>query len=239
MSVTRSEDKILICVARPSLDVARANRLRQLLQCDLDWQYLMATTHRHFLIPLLYYHVNSVDSLAVPQQARSQLQDENHENSKSNLFLAGELLKLLEFLSANGIYAIPFKGPTLALWAYGDVGLRQFGDLDILLRKQDVLRIKELLIGRGFKPTPEVTNTQQAALLRFDCSYNFDNGRGVVLDVHWDCVPRYFSVELETNQLWDRLEPITIGRKPVLTLSVEDLLLILCVHGFTHLWERL
>jgi hypothetical protein len=200
MAVARPEDKILICVARPSLDVARTDRLRQLLRRDLDWQYLMALAQRHCLIPLLYYHVNSVDPLAVPQQAMSQLQEENDENTKSNLFLAGDLLKVSEFLAANGIHAIPFKGPTLALAVYGDIGLRQFSDLDILVKKQDVLRVKELLISRGFKPTPELTHAQQAALLRFDCSYNFDNEQGVVLDVHWDFVPRYFSVELETNQ---------------------------------------
>ena len=235
----RIENQLLICVARRSLNIATAARLRQLLARDLDWEYLLATAQRHCLIPLLYHHLHSSGAQAAPRHVMSRLRDEDHENTKASLFLAGELLKLLDLLEAQGIQAIPFKGPTLALWAYGDVGFRQFGDLDILIHKRDVRRIKELLIGRGFKPTPELTKAQEAALLRFDSAYNFDNEQGVVLDVHWDFVPRYFSVELDTNQLWDRLELITLGRKQLPTLSPEDLLLVLCLHGFTHFWERL
>jgi len=59
------------------------------------------------------------------------------------------------------------------------------------------------------------------------------------LDVHWDFAPRYCWVDLDVNRMWGRLEQTTIGRKQLLTLSAEDLLFILCLHGFTHLWDRL
>jgi hypothetical protein len=239
MPAARPEIELLICLARPTLDVTTAEQVRRLLQPGLDWQYLLSLAHRHGLVPLLHYHLNRLDSLTVPKQAMSQLQDDNHENARSSLFLTGELLKLIDMFEERGVRTIPFKGPTLALWAYGDVGLRQFADLDILVQKQDLPRVKDLLINEGFKPTPELTKAQEAALLRFDSACNFDNGCGVILDLHWDFVPRHFSFDFDATQLWDRLEPITIGRKQLLTLSPEDLLLVLCLHGFTHLWERL
>ena len=239
MLVARPEERILICVARRSLDAATAERLRQLLEYDLDWKYLVATAHHHCLIPLLYFHLNAVVPSSVPAYAMARLRGDNYKNTKASLFHTAELLKVLECLEENGIQAIPFKGPTLALQAYGDVGLRQFGDLDVLVRKQDVLRVRELLISRGFKSTPELTNAQQAALLRFGCAWNFENEQGVVLDVHWRFVEQLFAFEIDVNGLWDRLEPIAIGGKQLRTLSSEDLLLILCLHGFTHFWERL
>ena len=239
MLVSRPEDQILICVARRSLDAATADRLCQLLQRELDWEYLLAMARSHCVIPLLYHHLNGASAGAVPPQALAKLRDANHENTNSSFWLTGELIKLLNLLEANGIQAIPFKGPTLGLRAYGDVGLRQFGDLDVLVNKQDVPRVKALLISRGFKATPELTNAQQAALLRFDCAYNFDNGQGVVVDVHWNFVERHSSFAIDPNPFWDRLVPITIGGKQLLALSTEDLLLVLCLHGFTHFWERL
>jgi hypothetical protein len=239
MLVVRPEEQILICVARRSLDAAMAERLRQLLKRDLDWKYLVATAHHHCLIPLLSLHLNAAAPALVPPHVTGRLQQDNHQNTRSNLFLTGELLKVLKLLEENGVRALSFKGPTLALRAYGDVGLRQFGDLDILVHRKDILKVRELLIGRAFKSMIELTNAQEAALLRFDCAYNFDNEQGVVLDVHWDLVERHFSLAIDVNRLWDRLEPVTIGGKQLLTLSAEDLLLLLCVHGFTHLWERL
>lgn len=234
----RPENQLLICVARPSLDSATVEEVRQLLRRDLDWDYVLAVAHRHCVIPLLYHHLNFIASAAVPPQVMSRLRNRDCENTTSSLFLTGELLKLLDVLEAHDIQAVPLKGPTLALAAYGDLGLRQFGDLDLLVRKQDVLSVKELLIRRRFKPKPELTDAQEAALLRFDCSHNFVSENACV-DVHWDFVAPYYSFGLEVNQLWKRLEPMTIGSKQVLTLSTEDLLLILCLHGFTHFWERL
>jgi Uncharacterised nucleotidyltransferase len=237
-SVVRPENQILICVARRSLDDGVTEKLRELLRPGLDWEYLVQIADRHCLIPLLYVHLSDVSTSSVPQTVMSELRSAYHESTRSNLLLTGELIKVLECFEANGIQAIPFKGPTLALRAYGDVGLRQFGDLDVLVHKQDVPRVRDLLVSPGFKPTAALTRGQQAALLRFDCACNFENRQGVMLDVHWNFVEQHFSIEMNADGLWDRLEPITIGDKRFMTLSTEDLLLILCLHGFTHLWER-
>jgi hypothetical protein len=235
----RPEEQILVCVARRSLDAANADSLRELLAEDLDWKYLLATAHRHCLFPLLNLHLNSAAQSLVPPEVMGRLERDNHQNTRSNLFLTGELLKVLALLEENGIRAVAFKGPTLALQAYGDVGLRQFGDLDILVQRKDILKVKELLIGSGYKPTLTLTSAQEAALLRFDCAYNFDNERGVMLDVHWNFAERHFSFDLDVGRLWEHVETLSMHGKELLTLSAEDVLLILCLHGFTHLWERL
>lgn len=239
MLAARPEDEILVCVARRSLDAAMAERLRELLKRDLDWKLVLASAQNHCLTPLLYFHLNAVGQSLVPRNVMSRLEGANYRNTQSSLFFTAQLVLVLEFLEENGIRAIPFKGPTLALRAYGDVGLRQFGDLDILVHRKDILKVKELLMSRGFKSTLALTNAQQAALLRFDCAYNFDNEQGVMLDVHWDLVERHFSFDIDVDGLWYRLEPVTISGKRLRTVSAEDLLLILCLHGFTHLWERL
>ena len=235
----RPENELLVCLARPTLDVATTERVRQLVRGELDWVYLLAMADRHSVIPRLYYHLNSICPEAVPDQALSQLRDHNSENTRQSLFLTGELLKLMDTLEAQGIRAVPFKGPTLALSAYGDVALRQFGDLDVLVHKQDVLKVKELLGREGFKPIPEMTDAQEAALLRFDCAYNFGNNQNVLFDVHWNFAAPYFSFEFDVNRLWKRLEPITVNGRQLPGLSAEDLLLALCLHGSTHFWERL
>ena len=239
MLIARLEDQILICVARRSLDVVATANLRQLLRRDLDWNYLLLMAERHRVVASLYYHLVAECPEAIPSKASSRLEKLNQENTRSNLLLTGELLKVIELLEAHGIATVPFKGPTLALLAYGDVGRREFGDLDILVRKHDVPAVRKLLVSEGFTPKPELSAAQQAATLRFDCSHNFANERNIWLDVHWDFVVPSASVQIDRNGLWDRLQPILVNRRELKTVSVEDLLLILCLHGFTHFWERL
>jgi hypothetical protein len=239
MQLARTEDQILLCVARRSLDVAAAANLRQLVRADLDWNYLVSLAQRHRTVPGLYYHLVNECPDAIPPPVRAQLEQLNSENTRSSLLLTGELLKLIDLLDAHGIAAVPFKGPTLALWAFGDVGRREFGDLDILVKKQNVPAVIELLTKEGFTPRPEMTAAEQGPLLRFDCSRNFANEKNVWLDVHWNFVAPSASVHIDTGRLWERLEPISVNQKQLKTVAVEDLLLILCLHGFTHLWERL
>ena len=50
------------------------------------------------------------------------------------------------------IQALAFKGPTLAQNAYGDITLRQFGDLDILIRKKDRSRMVSILLNEQYIP---------------------------------------------------------------------------------------
>jgi hypothetical protein len=238
MPVLRPEDQVLLYVARPERAPETNQQLRQLFESNLDWNYLMAAAERHCVIPLLHRHLSET-AAAVPPQALKQLQHANSENTNSNLFLTGELVKLLNFLQANKIQVVPFKGPTLTLAAYGDIGLRQFADLDILINKRDLHKVKELLTDYGFKPHPELSHPQEAALSRFDCAWNFVNAKNVMVDVHWNLVERHFACAIDTDGLFDRLQPITIAGKQFLTLSNEDLLLVLCLHGFTHFWDRL
>jgi len=239
MLIARPEDQILICVARRSLDIATTANLRQLLRRDLDWNHLLLIAQRHRVIPSLHHHLVRECPEAIPSKVSSSLEKLNQENTRSNLLLTGELLKLIDLLEAHGIAAVPFKGPTLALWAYGDMGRREFGDLDILVKKQDVPAVRELLVSEGFSPRPELSAAQQAAILRFDCSHNFANGKNIWVDVHWDFVVPSTSVQIDTDELWSRLQPISVNCRELKTVSVEDLLLILCLHGFTHFWERL
>jgi Uncharacterised nucleotidyltransferase len=234
----RPENELLLRLARPALNVAQAEQVARLLRGHLDWDYLIALADRHGVLPLFDHNLNSLSTGLVPLPVLSRLRDYKQENTRHSLFLTAELLRLIELLETHGIRAVPFKGPTLALYAYGDVALREFSDLDILVHRRDVLKVRKLLVGEGFKPTPELTNTQETALLRFDCAYNFSNDKNVVFDVHWNFAPPH-SFTLDTNGLWDRLKTVTIARKQLLTLCVEDLLLILCLHGFTHFWERL
>src|SRR6185369_4496453 len=145
MLMARPEDQILICVARRSLDVAAVANLRQLLRKDLDWNYLLLMAQRHRVVPSLHHHLVTECPEAIPSKVNSSLEKLNQQNTRSSLLLTGELLQLVDLLEAHGIAAVPFKGPTLALWAYGDVGRREFGDLDILVHKQDVPAVRKLL----------------------------------------------------------------------------------------------
>ena len=54
--------------------------------------------------------------------------------------------------AASGVEALVIKGPVLSVRCYGDPGLRQYGDLDLIVRDEDILRSTELMISLGYEP---------------------------------------------------------------------------------------
>jgi Uncharacterised nucleotidyltransferase len=236
----RSEAELLICCARTCLDTDTAERIRALIQHDLDWAYLLRTALAHGMLPLLYWHLNATCPEALPGLILEQLRDHFHGNTGRNRYMAGELLDILHLFEAHGIFAIPYKGPALTASVYGNLGLREFVDLDLLVHKQDVRRAKDLLASKGYQPQFHLTEAQEAGLLRSQCEYLlWRDEDGVIAEIQWGIVPRYFAFPLDYERLWERLEPVSLGGKSILTLAPEDLLLILCVHGTKHLWEQL
>jgi hypothetical protein len=48
-----------------------------------------------------------------------------------------------------------------------------------------------------------------------------------------------FSFSFDLEGLWKRLQPVRVGGRNVLSLSVEDSILLHCIHGSKHEWARL
>jgi hypothetical protein len=162
-------------------------------------------------------------------------------NNLRNLSLTRELLRVVNEFEAQDVPIIPYKGPVLTASAYGNLALRIFADLDVLVHKHDIPRAKRLLISLGYVQQDELTEVQEAAYLHSDCEYHFaPNGEDRdLLELHWRITPRTFAFLLDAESLWERLQRASLGGATVPTLSAEDMLLILCAHGCAEFWHQL
>jgi hypothetical protein len=211
-------------------------RLRALLDQDINWTQMLQSAYQHGLMPQLYWTFSKICPEAVPPTILDQMKKEFDFNLRRNLRLTGELLKVLEFFDAHGIPVIPFKGPVLASYLYGNIALRQFIDLDILVPKKEVLKAKDLLISQGYKPLYSLNRPQEAALLRTDIEYVFyRTGPMVSLEIHWRFDLRDSSLPLDFEGLWMRCGPMSLAGRGILHPTEEDLLLILCAHASKHM----
>lgn len=236
----RPELELLLACSGSDFDAGSRSRVRHLLEGRIDWDFLLRAAQWHSLTPLLYQNLHPLFADAVPADAAERLRLGFEDAARTNLALTAELLRLLERFEANNIIAIPFKGPALAVYLHGNVALRQSVDLDILVAPQDLPVARQLLLTKGYEMSLRLNRAQESAHLRSDCNLAFVGRDGTyVVELHWQVVPRYFSVPLDTAAFWARLGSVALGQRSVPMLSPEDLLLVLCVHGAKHSWERL
>jgi hypothetical protein len=241
MQVSRIENELLLCCGTTLNSPEKLSRIRRLTQEGIDWLYLIRTARRHRIMPLLYWNLEEIHFETVPEVVVKELCDEYRLNMIQNIFLTAKLFNLVDLFQDNGLSAIPYKGPTLSVLAYGDITLRHFVDLDFIVHKHDVMRGKELLLSEGYRPEYVLSRPQELAYLDHDCEYNFYHDKTrVLVELHWDIVQKYFSCHFDVNRLWEDLKPISLLGRQMMTVSPEQLLLILCLHnGGKHQWETL
>src|SRR4051812_10793425 len=237
----RPELALLLGCARPELSPRQAAQVRALAEGTVDWPRVIEAAGWHGLQPLLYRHLADYCPEAVPAARLTELRDCYQANRGRALLLTGELAALLTLFQEQGVLAIPFKGPVLAVALYGDVGLREFGDLDLFVRRRDVPLVGALLEARGYEQLFRLASRQEAASLRSHRGqHSFVHPRtGVVVDLHWELTLAFLGAGLDADGAWERRGTVAVAGRPLPTLCPEDLLLILCVHGAKHCWERL
>jgi hypothetical protein len=232
------ERDLLLRCARLTLSPDDAARVREIVVANkIDWTALIALARRQGLIPFLHRHLHR---LPLPADAAAALGARHRDGAHRTLRLAAELRRLLDALAAAGIDALPYKGPTLAVQAYGDLSMRAFDDLDVLVRPGDAPRALALLAAQGYAPRLDLSPAQDALFRRVDGDYPLvHRDSGTLVELHCRVSSLRFLMPLETDALMRRAQPVHLGGARVPAPSTEDALLIACIHGCKHRWRRL
>ena len=236
------EWKLLLACARTRLDEAHRGQIRELLRGPVDWPQFISAASRHRLASLAHRHLDAESAGAVPPDAALSLETLARSSGRQSLSHAGRLIELVDLFRSAGVAAVPYKGPTLGALAYGNFALRSFVDLDFMLPQRDLLCAARLLIAQGFQAYPDPTAADEARFLaRFHPGqYAFvSDSKPPQVELHTEKTLRYVPVPLDWEGLSRRFIQVSFGGRQVQTFSVEDTLILLCVHGTKHFWERL
>lgn len=236
------EQKVLLYCARSRFSDPYPARVKRLAEKGINWKTVIDLSETHKLTQLLYKNLKSSCPEVVPAEALTRLRNIYSSQVQFILYLTGELVSLVKDFSAMGIPALPYKGPVLATQIYGNLALRPFIDLDILVPVDKISPAKKLLLDRGYRiswPEFPLSDAQEKAHIRSKYNYQFfQSDRDITLELHWGVMPRYFSFPSSPEWLWQDLHAIPLAGTPISAFPIEKLLLILCVHGGNHLWDR-
>jgi hypothetical protein len=224
----RPEARLVLCCARTKVGPDLVEQIRRLAALRLDWEYLCGAADKHRLTQLLFRNLSAICPESIPADIMARLRHQFHANAGSNLRLGRALIDLVQTIRAEAIPVIAFKGGMLANCTYGKLALRQYYDVDLFIRQQDVEQSDQVLVGQGYV-LDEV----------FDQETRYKHpDTAVEVDIHWGFTPRYFHLTVDADELFARAQPETLLGQPVTTFSAEDLLEILCVQVIKDCWER-
>jgi hypothetical protein len=222
-------------------DETKAARLERLSAADWDSFVQRTAKQSARIVPLLYWRLKALHpDAAIPAAIVQRLREIYlHDSLKRSTRLYHELAKVLRALRDNGISVIVLKGAHLSEIIYGDIALRPMSDVDLLVRKADLLRAGEILLELGY--TPFSHRWREAVDAASHHLPPFSKQDAAPVEIHWtvtrvaDHYKRLTAhFQIDVDGLWKRARPASIADVQVLTLSPEDLLLHLCLHASYH-----
>ena len=175
--------------------------------------------------------------LQIPPAFQDSLRVHQRAYLLANLAMTAELFRVLELFRQSEIECVVVKGPVLSLRAYGEPALRQYADLDLLLRQKDIPRAAEILVAAGCDSRISAEAIRSG---KIPGEYRFRaQGAKIILELHTERTLRYFPLPLPIEKYFQSKISMSLDGRPVPALSAEHEFILISVHGATHLWERL
>jgi len=213
-------------------------------QESIDWEGFIKLVERHRVHSLAYRHIHQYAAPHIPANVRLALSERSDQKRRQMLNLTAELVRLSKLFAQHDIFMLSFKGPLLSQHLFGDLGLRYSKDLDLLVKPQELDQAEQLLLSNGYRrqlPDFVLTPRQKKALIKTSQHVSFYHpGHQTLVELHWRLCsnPHLLSSEY-VPRMMATTQQLSIGGTQITSLSDEDTLLYLCLHGANHGWYRL
>src|SRR6516164_6950217 len=156
--------------------------------------------------------------------------------------MAREAMRLQRLFDEADLPVIFVKGPALAVLAFGNLGLRNGQDIDILVPYEALPAASAVILRAGYRrfaPPPNICDAQLRLVMQLRKDLGFvHQSTGLRIELHWRLFLNPHAMAESSLMAASRVVPLS-GAAGVRTLGQNDLLAYLCMHGALHWWNRL
>lgn len=241
---------LLACLQRDH-DPRSDDQKAALAKSITDWKHLFLLADFHSLLPALYWGIKRTDTFEATSIEFSFLREHFEASRLRNLLAIDTFLHCKQLLAAEGIDAVIFKGLILAADVYEHLALRQFGDIDVLVRQQRMPQARAILQEHGYRPVypagmlidPQIQRLSLTQTQIYDRYYHEltlqSRDNLMQIDLHWGLSPRLYPTDPDLTTIWEGVRTASLNGHDVLTLSHEHQLLNTCIHATKDRWRSL
>ena len=227
-----NEQKLILYCSQARTNEADLNRIKALSTLSLDWNYVLETARLNMVAPLLYYNLRKIHQHHnIPLNTMDQLKKAYLSNTAKNMYLCNELCRLIGEFAAKHIDVIVLKGAALANLIYPDFGLRMYGDIDILIKKDDLPVVEKLMPELAYVYTGDSIKQKYHKEKHYHLTPYIHLDRNIHLEIHFNITNRF---PLNIESWWERSRSVKIMDCSVRVLSPNDLFQHLCIHTSKH-----
>jgi hypothetical protein len=149
------EETLLPELCRLEFSDEQIKKIRALIPKVTNWNYFSSLANAHGVAALVYHNLEKLRLLTfVPEENAVFLKGTLMKSLSRNAFNNETIIEVLKLLNRENIRTVLLKGMALELSDYGNEGLRQMSDIDILIGKAKCLNARRILLSNGFISLP-------------------------------------------------------------------------------------
>ena len=233
--LTDTERELILICARQSVPADLRQRAIEILDSDLHWEEMIATSWRHGIAPLLFQNVQLLDPNGkVPGSAMHLLRQSYVRASFRNQTHLAAVAELLDGFASAKIDIVLLKGAALAPTLYRDPALRPFADIDLLVRADKIDNAKTILQNNGYEIAPELLSENFNRRYHLNLPFVRPTGGPVHIELHWNLIDSFSPISFDHDALFARAHRASVAGRDALVLSPEDELIYLAAHLDNH-----
>ncbi|WEK00390.1 MAG: nucleotidyltransferase family protein [Candidatus Sphingomonas phytovorans] len=200
---------------------------------DADWPDLFALVERGAGLSLLARRLRRA-RLQPPAPFAARLRA--HGMAVAARTLQARSL-VAEAIAATGRPMLLLKGIDLADRLYGNLGHRQMGDVDFLVKDEDAMAYHASLVTLGFNAAAVPDAAMRSADWQHHLIYTTPNPSQLPLELHWRLAGDRHGALIDIAGIWSRSLAHDALPPGARMMAPEDLFLYLCLHLQHHLFE--
>jgi Uncharacterised nucleotidyltransferase len=228
------------CAMWPPSD-RRTDAIRAAAARPLDWPRFIRVAWRHQVMGLVHDGLTRTQP-DVPLKIAQEIGDKAATQVGKNLAVAVEAVRLQRLFEDADLPVLFLKGTSLAILAFGNLGLRSGQDIDLLVAHETLPAATALILRAGysrFEPPPGISDAQLRLLIPLRKDFGFvHQATGLPIELHWRLFLNPYAMPEASIMAASRVVPLT-GAAGLRTMGKEDLFAYLCMHGALHWWNRL
>jgi len=231
----KPEEEFILLAADIRPEKTILNRLDELIPAISDWTVFTKMAIDRAAAPLIVDKLPKLNNAGqFPDGVLRSLKQASLRTLTRNMVLTEHFRQVVRAFNEAEIPVIALKGSMLSEWLYGNINLRQFSDLDLLVPQEKGLAAVEILRKMGYDSNDFLIISDFVKENSSIVHYTPMIKNGVSVEIHIRIHSEMEVYHLDLQSIWQQAVPLQLHGVHALGFCPEDLLLHLCIHLDKH-----
>lgn len=179
----------------------------------------------------------------MPQRPPLSPKEEIYHQAARNLFLNEKFFEVIDKFKWAEIPVIPLKGIALIQGIYNDPADRFVGDIDLMVKAEDVPRASAFLEGLGYSSPFKGFNPNRPYSIYLNSSpFAKPTKIPYFIHLHWHLINTTypaFIYNIDMDEIWREASAERLGDRDILMMAPHHQIIHLCMHAFKHSYNKM